>query len=31
MTNENLSEEDVEELTKKERALKYQHKYTGGW
>jgi len=25
------TEEDVEELTKKERALKYQHKYTGGY
>jgi len=25
------TEEDVEELTKKERSLKYQHKYTGGY
>jgi len=26
-----LTEEDIEELTKKERALKYQHKFTGGY
>jgi len=26
-----ITEEDVEELTRKERDLKYQHIYTGGY
>jgi len=26
-----MNEEDVEELTKKQRNLKYQHLFTGGY